>query len=58
VLFDRHLFVSLTFVKDGDCGCEGRRRVKVRDSDRWSRRVEEPILSEQRGGKIGGAARP
>jgi hypothetical protein len=29
VLMGRHLFVSLTFVKDDRRGCEGRRRVKV-----------------------------
>jgi hypothetical protein len=48
VLMGRHLFVSLTFVKDDRRGCEGRRRVKVCASDRRSRRAEEPILSKRK----------
>jgi hypothetical protein len=55
VLMGRHLFVSLTFVKDDRRGCEGRRRVKVCVSDRRSRRAEVPILRSASAGKIGGA---
>ena len=52
VLFDGHLFVTLTFMNDAYRGCEGRRRVKVRVSDRRS--GAEDLISSECAGKIGG----